>query len=159
MTTGRNERCPCGSGKKYKRCCGIIPAERTLPSDCGKFRFEPGSYGGPGAGYVPSILCQKQFSGTDWRDHFVLVNPDAPCKDEMSALAIAEADLGEAFGRKQNGGTDADMAMSLKSKGYMSVTDFNIIRELKYKDGRDGVRPSRGKNAHVQDFLEGHAPS
>ena len=20
--TGRNERCPCGSGKKYKRCCG-----------------------------------------------------------------------------------------------------------------------------------------
>ena len=19
---GRNERCPCGSGKKYKRCCG-----------------------------------------------------------------------------------------------------------------------------------------
>jgi hypothetical protein len=21
MTTGRNERCPCGSGKKYKQCC------------------------------------------------------------------------------------------------------------------------------------------
>jgi preprotein translocase subunit SecA len=20
--TGRNELCPCGSGKKYKRCCG-----------------------------------------------------------------------------------------------------------------------------------------
>lgn len=20
--TGRNERCPCGSGKKYKVCCG-----------------------------------------------------------------------------------------------------------------------------------------
>jgi SEC-C motif domain protein len=20
---GRNERCPCGSGKKYKRCCGV----------------------------------------------------------------------------------------------------------------------------------------
>ncbi len=20
--TGRNERCPCGSGRKYKRCCG-----------------------------------------------------------------------------------------------------------------------------------------
>jgi hypothetical protein len=19
--TGRNDRCPCGSGKKYKRCC------------------------------------------------------------------------------------------------------------------------------------------
>jgi len=20
--TGRNEECPCGSGKKYKKCCG-----------------------------------------------------------------------------------------------------------------------------------------
>ena len=22
-TVGRNEPCPCGSGKKYKRCCGL----------------------------------------------------------------------------------------------------------------------------------------
>ena len=22
-TTGRNDPCPCGSGRKYKRCCGI----------------------------------------------------------------------------------------------------------------------------------------
>jgi SWIM/SEC-C metal-binding protein len=22
VKTGRNESCPCGSGKKYKRCCG-----------------------------------------------------------------------------------------------------------------------------------------
>jgi len=21
-TTGRNESCPCGSGKKFKKCCG-----------------------------------------------------------------------------------------------------------------------------------------
>jgi uncharacterized protein len=21
--TGRNETCPCGSGKKYRRCCGL----------------------------------------------------------------------------------------------------------------------------------------
>ncbi|HIB01558.1 MAG TPA: hypothetical protein EYO31_06725 [Phycisphaerales bacterium] len=24
MTVGRNEPCPCGSGKKYKKCCGKI---------------------------------------------------------------------------------------------------------------------------------------
>ena len=23
MKTGRNEPCPCGSGKKFKKCCGI----------------------------------------------------------------------------------------------------------------------------------------
>lgn len=31
MKTGRNEPCPCGSGKKYKKCCGFdVP--RGLPS-------------------------------------------------------------------------------------------------------------------------------
>jgi uncharacterized protein len=24
--TGRNDPCPCGSGKKFKRCCGVAPA-------------------------------------------------------------------------------------------------------------------------------------
>ena len=23
VKTGRNDPCPCGSGKKYKRCCGV----------------------------------------------------------------------------------------------------------------------------------------
>src|SRR5271168_1494968 len=27
--TGRNEPCPCGSGRKYKACCGAIPTART----------------------------------------------------------------------------------------------------------------------------------
>ena len=22
---GRNDPCPCGSGKKYKKCCGRVP--------------------------------------------------------------------------------------------------------------------------------------
>ena len=26
MQPGRNDPCPCGSGKKYKKCCGAIPA-------------------------------------------------------------------------------------------------------------------------------------
>ena len=31
---GRNEKCPCGSGKKYKRCCGLKPAAtRPIPVD------------------------------------------------------------------------------------------------------------------------------
>jgi uncharacterized protein len=25
--TGRNDPCPCGSGKKFKKCCGAMPAE------------------------------------------------------------------------------------------------------------------------------------
>jgi len=129
MKIGRNDPCPCGSGKKYKKCCGLhSPAEARSPVP-GKFRFEPGSYGGPGAGYAPSLLCKKQISETDWRDHFVLANPQKPCADEASAIAIAEADLAEAFEKKRNGGTDADLAMSLRSKGYMNVEGFRVIQE------------------------------
>jgi len=29
---GRNERCPCGSGKKYKRCCGLKQAMAPRPA-------------------------------------------------------------------------------------------------------------------------------
>jgi hypothetical protein len=30
---GRNERCPCGSGRKYKHCCGSYSTERFASSD------------------------------------------------------------------------------------------------------------------------------
>jgi tetratricopeptide (TPR) repeat protein len=31
MKPGRNDLCPCGSGKKYKRCCGVEPAAVAAP--------------------------------------------------------------------------------------------------------------------------------
>ena len=31
-TVGRNEPCPCGSGKKYKLCCAIKPQKTSLAS-------------------------------------------------------------------------------------------------------------------------------
>lgn len=31
MKTGRNDACPCGSGKKYKRCCAGKKTEITVP--------------------------------------------------------------------------------------------------------------------------------
>jgi len=128
MTIGRNDPCPCGSGKKYKKCCGNAPQVQAESSSPDRFRFEPGSYGGPDGAFVPSILCQKRMSEIEWRDHFVLANPRAPHHDHDSAAAAAEADLAEAFEAKQDGGTDANLAMSLKSKGYVNVTGFKIIK-------------------------------
>lgn len=32
MKIGRNDACPCGSGKKYKRCCANAPAPEPVPS-------------------------------------------------------------------------------------------------------------------------------
>jgi len=36
MPVGRNDPCPCGSGKKYKNCCGaVIPLRAAAGRQCG----------------------------------------------------------------------------------------------------------------------------
>ena len=66
---GRNSPCPCGSGKKYKRCCEAKEAHmREAPLPPGRFRYESGSYGGRG-GYMPSILGYKETGPDSWVEH------------------------------------------------------------------------------------------
>ena len=31
MKIGRNDPCPCGSGKKYKKCCALVVAAPSVP--------------------------------------------------------------------------------------------------------------------------------
>lgn len=53
-TVGRNEPCPCGSGKKYKRCCGVSAAPKLGPP-----KALPMGMGGPGGapgGFDPSQM-------------------------------------------------------------------------------------------------------
>lgn len=95
----------------------------------GKFSFEAGSYGVPELVYMPSILCRKRVSRTRWRNHFVLVNTEQVLVDEESASGIAAADLDEAFENQEKGGTEVDVAICLKAKGYKSIKDFKIVKD------------------------------
>ena len=37
MAVGRNDPCPCGSGKKHKKCCGaVIPVKVQAARQCGE---------------------------------------------------------------------------------------------------------------------------
>ena len=38
--TGRNDPCPCGSGKKFKRCC--MEKDKSAPSGCGAAEVSEG---------------------------------------------------------------------------------------------------------------------
>lgn len=80
---GRNERCPCGSGQKFKRCHGFHAGREAAPA-------------GPGVGYIDSGEAAVRWVITDSRgtsffadkDNRVLVFTD-------KALAFAVAHLDE----------------------------------------------------------------
>ncbi len=125
---GRNTPCPCGSGKKYKRCCQLKDEEMrqsSLPP--GQFQYESGSYGSPDRGYMPSIFCYKEVRPNSWEEHFCLTKPDEILDDEDAASAIAESDLSAGHSLTANGGSQQDFALSLRHKGYKSVSDYKVV--------------------------------
>lgn len=122
---GRNEPCPCGSGKKYKRCCADT-AECAEPGGfaTGRFRYEPGSYGAPADGYMPSILCYERAESDAWQEYFCLVNPRAGMQDYPDAAAdLADAHLEAAYASIGEGSVER-FAMSLNEVGYVRLSDF-----------------------------------
>ena len=130
---GRNDPCPCGSGKKYKKCClrnaqqEEVVAKRNISP---KFRFEPGTYGAVGS-LVPSIACLKQIGPEEWDYHFVIVKPHEHHTEAEAAFTQAEKDLNMAFLQKAKSESDFAVAEYLKANGYVSVTDFKIVKEGK----------------------------
>ena len=93
-----------------------------------KYRFEPGSYGDVG-NFSPSIACLKQKDKDDWEYHFVLVKPTSVFDEKYDAVSIATFDLNKAFFHKKETGSDFAVAEYLKNKEYLSVEDFNIVKD------------------------------
>lgn len=125
---GRNTSCPCGSGKKYKHCCQR-KEEKMKQSELphGRFRYDFGSYGDSGRGYMPSIICYKQLGPVSWDSHFCLVKPDTILKEEEAATRIAEKHLESAHAILAQGGSPYDFALSLRHEGYKNITDFRVV--------------------------------
>ena len=127
---GRNAPCPCGSGEKYKRCCERKEGQmkrRELPA--GRFRYESGSYGGPGRGYVPSIIAHKEIGADSWAEHLCLVKLDAVFEDSDAATSMAEQHLAAAKQAQfDEGGNPREFALSLRHEGYKSVSDFRVVK-------------------------------
>jgi len=82
---GRNDPCPCGSGRKYKNCC--ISKESDRHKEFKEiFKFEPGTYGDVG-NYMPSLACLRAIKKDEWKYHFVLVKPASVHPDEDTAVS------------------------------------------------------------------------
>ncbi len=82
---GRNEPCPCGSGKKYKRCC----LERDEERECGQYTYE-GAGGRRAAVHdLDRKLNMRMFRyaaerfGRNWIDHAAEVFLDEKMSNEL----------------------------------------------------------------------------
>ncbi|MGC4114810.1 MAG: SEC-C metal-binding domain-containing protein [Myxococcales bacterium] len=124
MTTGPNERCPCGSGRKYKRCCGSARPSASASPAKGPFEFIAGSYQ-MSLGFLPSIACLRATDDGRKVHHFVLVRPD-PSADRDQADQISHQDLEQAFAGRP---APAELAERLKAVGYARLDQAQIARD------------------------------
>jgi hypothetical protein len=76
---------------------------------------------------MASIACLKQTSAGVWQYHFVLVNQNDCFLTEDQAVAQATGDLNAGFNRRAHAESNEALALYLKGRGYMNVTDFKII--------------------------------
>src|SRR5271167_4318011 len=78
MNPGRNEACPCGSGKKYKRCCGITPAASRRET------LHPGEITA-----LVALIAQKRSNEAEQRARALLVrHPEAGMLWKILGVAL-----------------------------------------------------------------------
>lgn len=59
--TGRNDSCPCGSGKKYKKCC--LPADQARESEALRVRAEETDRPAPALSLLAKARLDQPVSG------------------------------------------------------------------------------------------------
>ncbi len=80
---GRNQPCPCGSGKKYKRCCLSNGKDQVLRVDPGSLQQNTPYLGSPGSGFVwvEDDIDQLSNSVVDLLDEGRLDEAEAACQE------------------------------------------------------------------------------
>lgn len=130
MKISRNDLCPCGSGKKFKKCCLASAGKQPMVQTAHRFRFEAGSYGGADKGFMPAVICYRRLDDGQWEDHFCLVNPTRSFGTEKTAAGAADVDLMQAQAAKTQSQSDTAFAASLREKGYLNVQGFRRAQDL-----------------------------
>ncbi len=136
QSPGRNDPCPCGSGKKYKKCClrGDLEQRRAEDPRPGLAQREtrPGDiYYLPGAadtgyGCWPSISCyRKAEAGRQDELVWAMVHQRRDYDDRKKGLRAAEAELEVAFTTPAAASHEA-MAEHLGKQGFTTAGDFHV---------------------------------
>jgi len=123
MKIGRNDPCTCGSGKKYKKCCGSLAAEAGTPALAS-------SASSPAVTAARRRLCPFSFaktdSETDWRDHFVLANPKSHARTKP-LRSRSPSRLEEAL--RERTAERMPTWLCLEVQGYMNVDGSGSLKK------------------------------
>lgn len=156
-TTGRNDPCPCGSGKKYKKCHGSsVPSaiSPTQPESKHYFREK-----GAAAEKVIHNLATKTFL-TDW----CYPNPKKPDGKELCDLLVVFDETAIIWQIKdlktdQDGRyKKAEVEKNLRQLGgaRRSLFDLKVPIELHNpRRGKETFDPSQIKSVHLISVLMG----
>ncbi len=153
LKPGRNDACPCGSGKKYKRCCGLEPAVAPEPP-VAVVQLQPQQIGalvalvGQGRSSEAearalTLLRMYPDDGMLWKIYGVALLRQG--KEAVAALhraalllpddAEAHSNLGAALhdqGRWQEAWTSLQRALALRPGDFDTLIDAaNSLRALK----------------------------
>jgi len=104
---GRNDPCPCGSGRKYKACCGR-PSDKQATTKPAKVRGRPASSPHSSHAGIDQKLMQEVLRKNGINVRRVLLMPDGPAKKSAMTKILGEARrLYEAEVAKRKGGDRA----------------------------------------------------
>jgi hypothetical protein len=112
VTVGRNDPCPCGSGRKYKRCCQVADreAEATAGSTPGVLPFRRGRRG------LPRGVRQAASSEASWEADviplMVLIEEEADQRPVLVLVTAGEVIVHHDL-RPRLGGEAEDVARAL----------------------------------------------
>jgi len=128
MTPGRNDPCPCGSGKKYKQCCGAIAAQARTPAAAEPRQISPLSAAEPTPEEASTVLgliqrgrgeqaataargLVERYPGSGLAWQLLAIGRTQSGQDALAEQveaarllprdAVAQNNLGNAYGRKR----------------------------------------------------------
>jgi hypothetical protein len=109
MTVGRNDPCPCGSGKKFKKCCAANP-ERTAVGLAAAIRMKGGVSFDPVANAYRAIVhswdnAECVGEPQEWRTTETFETEDAAMTFYKSSIRPRLERLMAAASRKVKDGT------------------------------------------------------
>lgn len=136
LNPGRNDPCPCGSGKKYKKCCGLLglaPAQGAGPAAVGapdRPHVGAGSLpGGPPAGF--RSLFPDEFTLRRYRDFVDSLPEDAEAPSLMEFLG------------RPNAATEASRGLREAAQGreFSSMEEAQAFFDLQMARQNEAPRP------------------